>query len=96
MKTFFIIGSITSFDDPVSPRTRPFDQGVDSARFFNCFGKERFPFWMSRIFHREIHRIIRESYEKGGRLSIAGLYTLATVSVLQSECISEYFQRVFR
>ena len=71
MKTFVIICAIASFDDPVSPRTCPFDQSVDSVVFFDDFGKCCFSFRMSGVFHRETHRIIGKSYEKGGRLSNA-------------------------
>jgi hypothetical protein len=70
-KAFFIIRSVAALDDAISPRTRFFDQSVNSARFFNRFGKARFSFRVSSVFHREIHRVIGESYKKGGRLSNA-------------------------
>jgi hypothetical protein len=73
MKAFVIVGAIASFDDSISPRTCPLDQRVDSAIFFDFFGKGGLAFGMKGIFHRETHGIIRKSYEKGGKLSKARL-----------------------
>ena len=70
-KAFFVVRSIAAFDDTVSPGTCPLNQRVNSAGFFDRFGKARFSFRVRRVFHREIHHIIRKSYEKGGRLSNA-------------------------
>jgi len=72
-KAFFVVRSIAPLNDPIAPRTRLSDQGMNSPGLFNRFGEAGFPLRMSRVFHRERHRIIRESYEKGGRLSNARL-----------------------
>ncbi len=93
-KAFFIVRAIAPLDDAVSPRACFLYQSMNSARFFDRLCKACFSFRMSRVFHRKIHRVIGESYEKGGRLSKALWYTPATVSVVQSAWISEYFQRV--
>jgi hypothetical protein len=72
-KAFFIVRPVAAFDDAVSPRTRSPDQRVNSARCFNRFGKLCFPFRVSSVFHREIHRVIGENYKKGGSFSTARL-----------------------
>jgi hypothetical protein len=70
-KTFFIIRPVAALNNAVSPGTCPLNQRVDSAGCFNRFGKTGFPFRMGGVFHRKIHRIIGESYEKGGSESKA-------------------------
>jgi hypothetical protein len=70
-KAFFIVRAIAAFNDAVSPRTRSPDQRVNSAGFFDRFGKARFPIRVSRVFHRKIHRVIGKNYKKGGSFSTA-------------------------
>ncbi|MBL8203802.1 MAG: hypothetical protein JNM09_06195 [Blastocatellia bacterium] len=67
LKAFFVIGAITALDDAVAPGTRLGNQGVRTPVFFNGFRERRFPLWMRCLFHGERHRIIRKSYEKGGK-----------------------------
>ena len=93
-KALFLVRAIAPPDSAVSPRTGFFNQRMNSARFFDRLCKACFSFRMSREFHRKIHCVIGESYEKGGKQSKALWYTPATVSVVQSAWISEYFHRV--
>jgi hypothetical protein len=44
---------------------------MDTPALFNRFGKASFSFRMSSVFHCKIHRIVGESYEKGGKESNA-------------------------
>lgn len=70
-ETFFLVGSVAAFDNAVFPGAAFLDQGVNAPTRFNGFGKSGFAFGMSGVAHGEIHRVVGESYEKGGRLSIA-------------------------
>lgn len=70
-KAFFVIRAVAALDDAVAPRTRASNQSVHPARRFNRFGKACLALRMRRVSHRKVHRIIRERYEKGGRLSNA-------------------------
>lgn len=70
-KAFFLVGSVAAFDDAVFPGAAFLDEGVDAPTRFDGFGKGGFTFGMSGIAHGEIHRVVGESYEKGGRLSKA-------------------------
>ena len=72
-KAFFIVRSIAALDDAISPWTRFLYQSMNSTGFFNGFFKSRFSFRVGSVFHRKIHRIIGECYEKGGKLSNARL-----------------------
>lgn len=78
-KAFFVVRAITALNDAITPRTRLLDEGVNSSILFHGFGKGRFSFRMRGEFHRETHRVISESYEKGGSLSNALWYTSAMV-----------------
>jgi hypothetical protein len=70
-ETFFVIGPVAALDNAVSPRACPLNQRMNSARCFDRFGKASFSFRVSSVFHRKVHRVIGESYEKGGKLSNA-------------------------
>ena len=70
-EAFFLVGSVAAFDNAVFPGAAFLDQGVDAPTRFNGFGKGGFAFGMSGVAQGEIHGVVGESYEKGGRLSIA-------------------------
>lgn len=70
-EAFLIVGAIAALNDAIAPRARFFDEGVNAPVFFDGLRKRRFAFRVRRILHREVHRIIRKGYEKGGSASSA-------------------------
>lgn len=70
-KAFFIVGAITALDDAIFPGAAFLDQGMDAPAGFDGFGKSGLAFGMGGVAHGEIHGVVGESYEKGGRLSSA-------------------------
>ncbi len=71
MKTFFVIGTMTAFDEPILPGRPGLNRAMLNPERLRHALKGCSPFGMSAIAHREGHRIIGHDEKKGGKRSHA-------------------------
>ena len=94
VEQFFIICSMTSFDNPVLPGRTSVTLSMDQSQPTSQVLEGTPPFWMGTESHCEFEGVVRPYEEKGGSKSSARWRTPATVADLRSVWISEYLRRV--
>lgn len=71
LKQVLVIGAVGAFNEPILPRLALRNKCMDAPPLLYQLGKSRLIVGVVGIFHGEVHGVVGEGDEKGGRFSNA-------------------------